>query len=292
MAYPIKRDYIPNQPVVANDLNARGDILASQLPGALLALGAGVTGAPDLLVTSEVAAGGAIILSNDGTPVFVRVPNALVIPARDANVYLHLALRVPIDATADNAATNSMRGAAPVLLLSEDDEEPDALLLAEWDGAAWEDRRTFSALGLLSQLQGDIGYDATIRALGSIAARLTALEADPADPDAGVTPGAFNNLKDRVAALEAANADLNARIDEIAGPSQGTSAALRRYEMRDIARLETEDVKTRPAFSLDIDGSVFVAGLAGNGEDYGNGVSARDVHSGNTIVDEERGEER
>ena len=212
MSYQIKTDYNSTTRVSSVDLNLRGDILQAQLPGAFESLGIGVLRATDLQVgTSAVAPGGAIIRNEAGVPIYVRVPNALPIPARGNGEYLHLVLRVP--EFEDGPGTNSTRGAAPVLRVSEDEEEPDALLLAQWDGTKWADRRPRSNMALLEELQDDVGYDDDARGKGTVNERIERFEnADPTDPDATFNAQvAFIALQIRVAQNEAEIAKLKAQ---------------------------------------------------------------------------------
>ena len=213
MSYEIKTDYVSTTPVSSVDMNLRGDILQAQLPGAFEALGVGVLRATDLLAgTSTVAPGGAIIRNESGVPIYVRVPDTLPIPARGDGEYLHLVLRVP--EYDDTQGTNSARGALPTLRISEDEEEPDALLLAQWDGEQWLDRRPLSNLALLAQLESDLGYDDDARDKGNVNERLAQLETpvDPTDPDVGITPVAFNALQNRVKQNETDIESLKAQI--------------------------------------------------------------------------------
>lgn len=240
MTYGLKNTYAIGVPVSPADLNRRADVIQSQLPGAFRAFGPGVFELDDLLVNTptagQISAGAALILNSDGILVYVSVPAAASIPARTDELYLHLALRVidsaDIGTPADTAGTDSRRGAAPVLLLSENEEETDALLLASWDGTGWIDARTLSASAQLQLVQSDIGYDATERAKGTLAARLNALS-DPIDPDSdGPTAAQFAALQElvtsqgnRIASLEAevtalqtnaAGIDYPAELDQLA----------------------------------------------------------------------------
>ena len=288
----IRNDYIADEPVSASDLNLRGDILRSQLVSAVDALGIGVIHAGDFLAgTDSVAAGGAVIRSDDGTPVIVRSGASLPIPARGDFEYLHLVLRKPeID---DSAGTNSVRGAAPVLRVSEDEEEPDAILLAMWDGTQWVDKRPLSKLAQIESLLADVGYDADARAIGTINERLAALEGDGDDDAAGGLLAQFNAFKN---AQLATNADFAARLvalEKLLGVEvTGNTRDLDRYAIRNDMRQDVAIAQLKPDFSLIADGSIFVPGTAGDGEQFGNGVTARDVHSGNTVIDAEKGEER
>lgn len=184
MSYGLKTNYSQATPVSPGDLNRRADVIQAQLPGAFDALGVGILGAGDLLVDNvndEIAAGRALVLGSDDILVYVLVPAAVPIPLRSDETYLHLALRVPdaIGGPGDTSGTDSKRGAPPVPLLSDTDDEPDALLLAEWDGSTWVDRRPKSRLVALeadvAQLKADVGYDASARAIGTVAARLLLL---------------------------------------------------------------------------------------------------------------------
>jgi hypothetical protein len=185
-------------------LNRRADVVQAQLPGAFRGLGMGVFGADDLLVdqpeVGQVAAGDALILGGDGVLVYVRVPEALSIPLRSDELYLHLALRVPpeIGGPGDSAGTDSRRGAPPQLFLSENEEETDALLLASWEGDGWGDARTFSRIAALetdlTQIKEDLGYGDEERAIGSVAARLSTLENSSGDDEGGGGGGAAVTL--------------------------------------------------------------------------------------------------
>ncbi|RYG75448.1 hypothetical protein EON80_00640 [bacterium] len=233
MIYGLKNNYASGVQVSPGDLNRRADVLQSQLPGAFRAFGPGVFELDDLLVNSptsgQISAGNALILNSDGILVYVQVPAAASIPVRDDELYLHLALRVPnaIGGPGDTAGTDSRRGAAPVFLLSENEEETDALLLASWDGTGWVDARTFSASAQMQQIQADIGYDATQRAKGSLASRLDALSA-PIDPGSdGPTAAQFAALQGdlaaalvRIATLEAGLASLNSNEMGIDYPTE------------------------------------------------------------------------
>ncbi len=213
MSYNIKTDYAFDSIIDEDDLNLRGDILQAQLPGAFEALGVGVLRASDLLAgTSTVAPGGAIIRTESGVPIYVRVPDTLPIPARGDGEYLHLVLRVP--EFEDTQGTNSARGALPTLRVSEDEEEPDALLLAQWVETQWVDRRPRSKIALLEELQADIGYDDEAREKGTVNERLAQFEAaDPTDPNADFNAQvAFIALQNRIAQNENTIAALAAQI--------------------------------------------------------------------------------
>jgi hypothetical protein len=174
MSYGIKNNYGYGIAVSPGDLNRRADVLQAQLPGAFTGLGAGVFGLGELLVDTplagQVSAGSALVLNSEGVLVYVHVPEPLFIPVRSDELYLHLALRVPdpADSYGDTAGTDSLRGAPPNLLLSENEEETDALLLASWNGTAWVDERVFSLPADTAQLHLD---------LAALTARLAALEA-------------------------------------------------------------------------------------------------------------------
>ena len=300
MGYGLKNNYSIGVPVSPSDLNRRADILSAQLPGAVGLLGVGVVGPNDLLISgtgtgTNVAPGQAVIESADGTPVYVRVPSALPVPARGAGEnYLHLALRVPltIGNTSDTQGTDTLRGAAPVLLLSADDIETDALRLANWNGASWTDARVFTLMGALRLAVSDLGYDAAARVKGTVNARLDALTT----PVAAGSSGSFASLQSQVNALKAALDTQATQIAVLQGKigTPGLESAvddINRYEVRELARHGVELTKLDAHFSTLTDDSIFVPGTAGNGEDLGNGLSARDVHSGNTALDLDGGSE-
>lgn len=298
MSYGLKTNYAPGVAVSPGDLNRRADVLQAQLPGAFQALGAGVFEPAALLVnspTGKVAPGSALIENHDGVLVYVSVPNALSIPARAGETYLHLALRVPspIGGPEDTAGTDSLRGAIPRLQLSDDEEETDALLLARWDSGAWVDARPFSLPAQFQQVVADLGYSEADRAKGTVATRLNTLFGTGGDDEESEEV----SLRAEVSALKASVADLQALVatlsEKIGLPGTiSTVEDLDRYLHRDVARLEVESVLQNPSFSLEIDASVAIPGIAGNGDDLGSGLTARDVHSGNTTWDEVEGEER
>ena len=276
MSYNIKTDYAFDSVIDEDDLNLRGDILQAQLPGAFEALGIGVMHANDLLAgTSNVAPGNAIIRNEAGVPVYVRVPNALPIPARGEGEFLQVVLRVAEQD--DLQGTSSARGAPPILRVSEDEEEPDSLLLAQWDGAQWVDRRPKSALALLSQLQDDIGYDATIRELGSLAVRLAALEAplDETGDDFNVR-AALNAQKARIDALALELAELKDKTNE------GAVITIRETPSNLIinsGKMIAELAHLNPTNSRQFIAGVDMPGKTGDAQDW-NGVAAPVVRIG------------
>jgi hypothetical protein len=233
MSYGIKTNYLLSTPVSPVDLNRRGDVLQAQLPGALRAAGGrpGVlppvdydfSAAPpilDLTVDDDTVTAGAALINSEtaGAFIFVSVPEpGLLIPDRGDGLYLHLALRLVADGSiggpSDTKGTDSRRGAVPVLLISEDADETDALLLAAWNDVdeKWDDAREFvsvAALALaLTQIQSDLGYDEDQRAKGTVAARLDGLE------DTGTEPGGDDvSLQIQVNALKLTVNDLLRRV--------------------------------------------------------------------------------
>ena len=110
-------------------------------------------------------------------------------------------------------------------------------------------------------------------------------------------PVSPQNPQNLVSYIDEINAAQDIRIDEIAGPSEGSAANTDRFLKRDVARLEEIAARANAGDSLFMDASVVVAGVAGNGEflgvdEFGDDVRAKDVHSGNTTLDAVRNEER
>lgn len=225
--YGFKNDFAELVKVSARDMNRRANILDTQLPGALSALGAGVVEnetKTSLQVIKDgldyyVSAGEAIV-ETDGEgapshPVRGELPAPTTISG--ANGYIHVALRV-----AENTGdTDTEEGTASLDVVTSTSEElPGALLLAQIVNGAIVDRREFcrpdKALRQILGILSDIGYDAAARVKGSVKARLDKLETplDAGNPGAGVTPQQFAALvelvgeqKARIDALEAAKAE-------------------------------------------------------------------------------------
>ena len=241
--YSLKRDYSVATPVSAGDLNRRARVIASQLPGALrgAALSAGVFplwnplpgSSLDALVADLVAhAGEALKVSKSGT-IFRAGAGAAVIEANadlgtapllytqtaqlsvaapepddDEVMYVHLALQLPDDPLSPGVLDSTV-GDAPVLLVSDIEQEPGALLLASFSNAdGLQDRRTFSTPVLLA-LEMDM-----------LRKRLDALSAPPTGTTGSgteLTVATFNALKQRVTDLEGKLADIDAKILKLAG---------------------------------------------------------------------------
>jgi hypothetical protein len=220
MSYGLKNNYALGVAVSPADLNRRADVLQAQLPGAMRGLGTGVFGLGQLLVgrpvAEQISPGDALIENGDGVLVYVHVPTALYIPQRGAETYLHLALRVPPagGGPGDSAGTDSRRGAAPSLLLSENEDETDAILLAAWNGTAWIDARPLAAPALLELARADIDYDPAERAKGTLSERLNALSIPVDLGSGGPTAAQFGALQALVASqgvrLEALEAQMAA----------------------------------------------------------------------------------
>jgi hypothetical protein len=199
--YGIRADYLEAQPPSAMDLNRRAKVLSAQLPGLLAALGPGVHGEDAFGVVAagagyNIAPGSAGIEDVNGYIITVRATSTINVSRSGDEKYIHIALAKP----SNPGEPESTTGDPPLYLVSEDEELPDSLLLAEIneDGTV-VDRRIFSSITevqrLLAQLQSDLGYDAGQRLLGTIATRLTALEGGGEEGEGPVVISYLSQLK-------------------------------------------------------------------------------------------------
>lgn len=101
----------------------------------------------------------------------------------------------------------------------------------------------------------------------------------------------------RIETLETTSEDHEERIsnlEELSGANGGESLADTgpdRDLNRITARLETRMARLAPIYQNETDSSLFIGGIAGDGYELENGVTGRDIHSGNTTVDLLTGEE-
>jgi hypothetical protein len=237
-SYSLKNTYNNASKVSASDLNRRADILAFQLPGALMAtaIEAGVlplvqtpasqspnatqsaaqsltawanAAATALEVTSEgtlfkVAAGAALVRHPVGHLVWTTAQNGLSIakltPEEGETLYVHLALAIPDDET-EVGALDSQIGAAPTLMVTELETESGALLLASWDGTTLIDRRTFIAPAAL--------------ALGGLTARVEAIETSTGGGEGGESVSWLSQLLYNVGHPVQVDVYIDGRLSEI-----------------------------------------------------------------------------
>jgi hypothetical protein len=161
-------------------------ILDSQLGGALEALGTGIVADPDetsFLVEAvtggvSVQPGRAFVRHSALGGCFLHLDVELLLDdlEPDTDLYIFAALDIGED-------NDSRESAAPIILVQEGDACDGGALLARRnaDGTVDDLREPFSIDALLNrttQLEDDLGYDASERTKGSVAARLNLLGGD------------------------------------------------------------------------------------------------------------------
>lgn len=307
--YSLHTDYGEDTPVSSLDLDRRAKILGAQLPGALRAAGlvAGVMPlwkpAPELpfdqygaalasaaqgalLVTKsggvwQAGAGAALIELGDesgsGLLVYTQtdgLTEAVQTPVVSQTLYIHLSLQVPDDVTAPGAL-DSLVGDAPLLSVSDVENEPHSLLLASVnDTGVLTDRRAFSLSVLLAQ------------EMARLRARLDALDTPAAPGAVGVTPAQFGALQKRVSDLEGA-LDIyrqNAGNDAVVG-TQETSSSL----IVNMGKLIGNIVNLDPTSARQFLAGIDIPDATGDSQNLNGTAQGQARIGGNAFYDEESG---
>jgi hypothetical protein len=238
--FDIKTDYVTGSPPVAADLNRRGKILSSQLPGVLSAFGQGVNDAASFLVTGSgpeysVAPGDAYIEDSDGFVVAVHGANTEPISLTGDEKYIHIQLAKPQSV----GQPETLTGDGPLYIASELEELPDGLLLAEVEGGVLIDRRTSSLPRRLAQVTADVDYDQAARAKGTVNDRIDATNAridaltDPGEP----VPGDGTSYESLLIIINALKGQLQDALARIAALEQAQGGDTPR-QIRLIGRTE------------------------------------------------------
>lgn len=299
-------------------------VLNAQVSGVLGALGTGVAAWPSretaLRVSADasgltLARGIALVQSEDHGVVVIGTPSdqffswaSLGVNYGDAlaNGDALFVYATAIFSANDDTGEGDSRFDNSFDLLVGDEEDHDAAIpLAQisFDSplVATDQRPFLDWLKLvdeIEQLRADIGYDAAARALGSVHSRLQLLEGGGQSGNPSQNPTVLiAQLSAKVTALETLIVAMQEQLERLGGASDGSADVTARFLNRDIAGLQVMAVHADPQNALRMDAAVFIPGTAGNGEilgadEWGSPIVARDVHIGNTVLDEIRGEQR